>query len=202
MKRLENVLFGSLYDPIEFGKEDEEKVQDEAETGSAMYFVRDDKNSHGDGYPRRFSPFGEDLHTNVCSINNEDVSLSLLQRSLLLPTLDFSFFFSLCMRSQKYVRDAGGFAGVNPPMPKLAQVAAPSGTLTALLWANVGSRIALNGSGSCAHSLGDGYRLSICLWSAHVCRRLITSVLLVPLGCGGPPRWGVNVMAELVFLFT
>ncbi|KAH9679735.1 U3 small nucleolar RNA-associated protein 18-like [Citrus sinensis] len=156
MKRLENVLFGSLYDPIEFGKEDEEKVQDEAETGSAMYFVRDDKNSHGDGYPRRFSPFGEDLHTNVCSINNEDVSLSLLQRSLLLPTLDFSFFFSLCMRSQKYVRDAGGFAGVNPPMPKLAQVAAPSGTLTALLWANVGSRIALNGSGSCAHSLGDG----------------------------------------------
>ncbi|KAK9180984.1 hypothetical protein WN944_024121 [Citrus x changshan-huyou] len=62
-----------------------------------------------------------DLHTNVCSINNEDVSLSLLQRSLLLPTLDFSFFFSLCMRSQKYVRDAGGFAGVNPPMPKLAQ---------------------------------------------------------------------------------
>ena len=61
MKRLENVLFGSLYDPIEFGKEDEEKVQDEAETGSAMYFVRDDKNSHGDGYPRRFSPFGEGM---------------------------------------------------------------------------------------------------------------------------------------------
>ncbi|KAH9715086.1 Phytocyanin domain-containing protein [Citrus sinensis] len=38
--------------------------------------------------------------------------------------------------------------------------AAPSGTLTALLWANVGSRIPLNSSGSCAHSLGDGYRLA------------------------------------------
>ncbi|GAY48975.1 hypothetical protein CUMW_115720, partial [Citrus unshiu] len=45
MKRLENVLFGSLYDPIEFGKEDEEKVQDEAETGSAMYFVDPSANS-------------------------------------------------------------------------------------------------------------------------------------------------------------
>ena len=45
MKRLENVLFGSLYDPIEFGKEDEEKVQDEAETGSAMCFVDPSANS-------------------------------------------------------------------------------------------------------------------------------------------------------------
>lgn len=45
MKRWENVLFGSLYDSIEFGKEDEEKVQDEAETGSAMYFVDPSANS-------------------------------------------------------------------------------------------------------------------------------------------------------------
>ncbi|KAL9411626.1 hypothetical protein AB3S75_045264 [Citrus x aurantiifolia] len=44
-KRLENVLFGSLYDPIEFGKEDEEKVQDEAETSSAMCFVDPSANS-------------------------------------------------------------------------------------------------------------------------------------------------------------
>ncbi|KAJ4726806.1 U3 small nucleolar RNA-associated protein 18-like [Melia azedarach] len=39
MKKLENFLFGSLYAPVEFGKEGEENVQDEAETGSAMYFV-------------------------------------------------------------------------------------------------------------------------------------------------------------------
>ncbi|KAH9762475.1 putative lactoylglutathione lyase [Citrus sinensis] len=48
---------------------------------------------------------------------------------------------------RKRIRDAGGFAGVNPPMPKLAQVAAPHGTLTAASWANVGSRISRNGSG-------------------------------------------------------
>ncbi|KAK9199241.1 hypothetical protein WN944_014429 [Citrus x changshan-huyou] len=30
-------------------------------------------------------------------------------------------FLSLDLRSRKWVRDAGGFAGVNPPMPKLAQ---------------------------------------------------------------------------------
>ena len=34
----------------------------------------------------------------------------------------------------------------------------------------------------CSHSLGNGYLLGICLWSAHVCRRLIISILLVPFG--------------------
>ncbi|KAH9673007.1 50S ribosomal protein HLL [Citrus sinensis] len=51
---------------------------------------------------------------------------------------------------QKRIRDAGGFAGVNPPMPKLAQVVASHGTLTASLWANVGSRVSCNGSGKSA----------------------------------------------------
>lgn len=45
MKKLENILFGSLYAPVEFGKEDEEKVQPEAETGSAVYFVDPSANS-------------------------------------------------------------------------------------------------------------------------------------------------------------
>lgn len=45
MKKLENVLFGSLYAPVEFGKEDEEKVQAEAETGSALYIVDPSANS-------------------------------------------------------------------------------------------------------------------------------------------------------------
>ncbi|KAF5744128.1 U3 small nucleolar RNA-associated protein 18 [Tripterygium wilfordii] len=36
MMKLENFLFGSLYSPIEFGKE---KAQDEAEKGSALFYV-------------------------------------------------------------------------------------------------------------------------------------------------------------------
>ncbi|GAV86825.1 WD40 domain-containing protein [Cephalotus follicularis] len=39
MKKLENVLFGSLYSPVEFGKEDEEKVRDETGNDSALFFV-------------------------------------------------------------------------------------------------------------------------------------------------------------------
>ncbi|KAH9698663.1 UvrD-like helicase ATP-binding domain-containing protein [Citrus sinensis] len=53
-------------------------------------------------------------------------------------------------RNMVEIRDAGGFAGVNPPMPKLAQVVASHGILTATLWANVGSRISHNGSGKSA----------------------------------------------------
>ncbi|KAH9715423.1 Receptor-like protein 1 [Citrus sinensis] len=54
-------------------------------------------------------------------------------------------------------------------------VAALHGTLTATLWANVGSRVFRNGSGKSATTVilwdrvpafsGDGYQLSICLWS-------------------------------------
>lgn len=40
IKRLENFLFGSLYDPVEFGKEVDEEVIDEAAAGgSALFFV-------------------------------------------------------------------------------------------------------------------------------------------------------------------
>ncbi|XP_015575888.2 U3 small nucleolar RNA-associated protein 18 homolog isoform X2 [Ricinus communis] len=39
MKRLENFLFGSLYSPIEFGNDEEEKAHDEVENGSALFFV-------------------------------------------------------------------------------------------------------------------------------------------------------------------
>ncbi|KAJ0051822.1 hypothetical protein Pint_03198 [Pistacia integerrima] len=39
MKKLENFLFGSLYAPVEFGKEDEEEFQGEGQNGSAAYFV-------------------------------------------------------------------------------------------------------------------------------------------------------------------
>ena len=68
------------------------------------------------------SPFARpDTYTNVHVINNEDINSFLLRRLLLLVKLELSLFFSLSMRSQKWIRDAGGFAGVNPPMPKLAQ---------------------------------------------------------------------------------
>ncbi|XP_044466156.1 U3 small nucleolar RNA-associated protein 18 homolog [Mangifera indica] len=39
MKKLENFLFGSIYAPVEFGKEDEEGFQGEGENGPAAYFV-------------------------------------------------------------------------------------------------------------------------------------------------------------------
>ncbi|GMI86195.1 hypothetical protein like AT5G14050 [Hibiscus trionum] len=39
MKRLENFLFGSIYSPVEFGKEAEENAQDVAEDGSALFFL-------------------------------------------------------------------------------------------------------------------------------------------------------------------
>ncbi|KAJ9188048.1 hypothetical protein P3X46_003443 [Hevea brasiliensis] len=45
MKRLENFLFGSLYSPIEFGKNEEEKACDEAGDGSALFFVDRSANS-------------------------------------------------------------------------------------------------------------------------------------------------------------
>ncbi|KAL4653427.1 hypothetical protein ACB092_01G302400 [Castanea dentata] len=39
MKKLENSLFGSLYSPVEFGKEDKEEIQDKLEKGSALFIM-------------------------------------------------------------------------------------------------------------------------------------------------------------------
>jgi len=44
MKKLENSLFGSLYSPVEFGKEDED-IQDRAEKSSALFFMDRSANS-------------------------------------------------------------------------------------------------------------------------------------------------------------
>ncbi|XP_062149276.1 U3 small nucleolar RNA-associated protein 18 homolog [Alnus glutinosa] len=44
MKKLENSLFGSLYSPVEFGKEDE-GIQDRGEKGSALFFMDRSANS-------------------------------------------------------------------------------------------------------------------------------------------------------------
>ncbi|KAK0581957.1 hypothetical protein LWI29_019921 [Acer saccharum] len=59
MKKLENFLFGSLYAPVEFGKDDKENIQDEVENGSAVFFVDPSANS-------------------VLSVNEEDAQLSEL----------------------------------------------------------------------------------------------------------------------------
>ncbi|OIT04654.1 PREDICTED: U3 small nucleolar RNA-associated protein 18 homolog [Nicotiana attenuata] len=39
MKKLENLLFGSLYNPVGFGKDDEEEKRNDGENDSAMFFV-------------------------------------------------------------------------------------------------------------------------------------------------------------------
>lgn len=39
MKKLENFLFGSIYAPVEFGKEDEEEAGDAVDNGSSLFFV-------------------------------------------------------------------------------------------------------------------------------------------------------------------
>ncbi|PQM40784.1 U3 small nucleolar RNA-associated protein 18 homolog [Prunus yedoensis var. nudiflora] len=39
MKRLESFLFGSIYSPVKFGKDDEEEPGDTVDTGSALFFV-------------------------------------------------------------------------------------------------------------------------------------------------------------------
>ncbi|KAK6937600.1 WD40 repeat [Dillenia turbinata] len=46
MKKLENVLFGSLYSPVEFGNEDEEEVDDPMEKTSALFFTDRSANSN------------------------------------------------------------------------------------------------------------------------------------------------------------
>lgn len=46
MKRLENFLFGSLYSPVEFGKEDDEELrEDRVDKGSALFFTDKSANS-------------------------------------------------------------------------------------------------------------------------------------------------------------
>ena len=68
------------------------------------------------------SPFiGPDLFTNVYVVNREDVTFFLFQRLLEFLGLESPFLLFLSLRSQKRIRDAGGFTGVNPPMLKLAQ---------------------------------------------------------------------------------
>ncbi|KZV51039.1 hypothetical protein F511_01831 [Dorcoceras hygrometricum] len=39
MKKLENVLFGSLFSPLEFGKGDEEEARDEVDNGTPLFFT-------------------------------------------------------------------------------------------------------------------------------------------------------------------
>ncbi|KAK9277895.1 hypothetical protein L1049_027452 [Liquidambar formosana] len=45
MKKLENLLFGSLHSPLEFGKEDEKEDQEWGEKGSALFFTDRSANS-------------------------------------------------------------------------------------------------------------------------------------------------------------
>ncbi|KAK9278648.1 hypothetical protein L1049_028221 [Liquidambar formosana] len=45
MKKLENLLFGSLHSPLEFGKEDEKEGQEWGEKGSALFFTDRSANS-------------------------------------------------------------------------------------------------------------------------------------------------------------
>ncbi|KAG8370753.1 hypothetical protein BUALT_Bualt13G0016300 [Buddleja alternifolia] len=45
MKKLENSLFGSLYNPVEFGKDDEEEARDEVDNTSALFFTDKSANS-------------------------------------------------------------------------------------------------------------------------------------------------------------
>ncbi|KAK9181563.1 hypothetical protein WN944_024700 [Citrus x changshan-huyou] len=74
-----------------------------------------------DPIPIKSDRMAENLYTNVYVINSEDVNFFLLRRSFWPPKLELSFLLPLSLRSQKWIRDAGGIAGVNPPMPKLAQ---------------------------------------------------------------------------------
>ena len=68
------------------------------------------------------SPFARpDLYTNTYVVEREDVNFFFLQRSLKSLELESSFFLLLNLRSQKWIKDANGFTGVNPPMSKLAQ---------------------------------------------------------------------------------
>ena len=45
MKNLENFLFGSLYSPTEFGKDEDEEVRQEVDDSAAMFFVDRSANS-------------------------------------------------------------------------------------------------------------------------------------------------------------
>ncbi|KAH9681823.1 Amino oxidase domain-containing protein [Citrus sinensis] len=86
-----------------------------------------------------------DCSTNVRVAQEGKVVLSLLQQLpvFLEPESPFLSFPSMC--SQKQVRDAGGFTGVNPPMLKLEQD--PHGSPTTESWVNVGCHVLPSGSG-------------------------------------------------------
>ncbi|GMP95349.1 hypothetical protein CsSME_00044432 [Camellia sinensis var. sinensis] len=45
MKKLENFLFGSLYSPVEFGKEDDEELRDGVDKSFALFFTNKSANS-------------------------------------------------------------------------------------------------------------------------------------------------------------
>ncbi|KAK9180626.1 hypothetical protein WN944_023759 [Citrus x changshan-huyou] len=62
-----------------------------------------------------------DRSTNACVVNGEDTAVSLLQQFPELLGFESPFIFFLSLRSQKHIRDADGFAGVNRPKLKLAQ---------------------------------------------------------------------------------
>ena len=106
--------------------------------------------------------------------------------------IDFFFFYSRCPTFP---------FTFHPPFFRV--VAAPHGTLTATLWANVGSHFSLNGSEKSATfvilldrvpalwRMGIGFvyvpsryipLAGTHFCSTHICRRLIISVLLVPFG--------------------
>ena len=61
------------------------------------------------------------LFINVYVVNREDVTFFLFQRLFEFLGLELPFLLFLSLRSQKRIRDAGGFTGVNPLMLKLAQ---------------------------------------------------------------------------------
>ena len=111
---------------------------------------------------------------------------------------------------------------IHPSSPPFSGSGSPSWNSNYYIVGKRGSRVSLNGSGKSATivilldrvpalwGMGIGsvyvpgwYTLlaGTRLWSAHVCRGLIISVLLVPLGWGDPPWRGDNGMAKLVLLF-
>ncbi|KAL5544782.1 hypothetical protein UlMin_008566 [Ulmus minor] len=68
MKKLEGFLFGSLYSPVEFGKEDEEKTRDGLDDSSALFYVDHSANS-------KLSLDEEDSESEEESSDEEDTKL-------------------------------------------------------------------------------------------------------------------------------
>ena len=69
-----------------------------------------------------WSPFDRpDWFTNTCIDKGTDAAIHQFQQFLELLGPKSPFFFLSGLRSQKQIRDAGGFSGVNPPILKLVQ---------------------------------------------------------------------------------